>query len=153
MSETQPPRRIGRSIGAMLAGVVVGALLSAGTDAVLQKTGVFPTSNQPMGDMLLLLATAYRTVYGIAGSYVTARLAPNRPMQHALALGALGSAIGIVGVVMTWGQPTVVGHEWYPIALTVLALPQSWLGAVLYRPALEVRDARKDTDSSGCDAA
>jgi hypothetical protein len=42
-----------------------------------------------MGDALFLLATAYRIVYGVAGSYVTARLAPDRPMQHALALGML----------------------------------------------------------------
>ncbi len=35
MTETQPPRRIGRSIGAVLAGILVGVVLSLGTDIVL----------------------------------------------------------------------------------------------------------------------
>ena len=35
-------------------------------------------------DRALLLATTYRTVYGVAASYIVARLAPDRPMGHAL---------------------------------------------------------------------
>ncbi len=35
MTETQPPRRMGRSIGAVLAGILVGVTLSLGTDVVL----------------------------------------------------------------------------------------------------------------------
>jgi hypothetical protein len=138
MNDTTRPRRIGRSIVAVLAGALAGVVVTLGTDALLQATGVFPpssrsTSGPPMGDALLLLATAYRTVYGVAGSYLTARLAPNRPMLHALILGAIGTVLGIVGVVVTWGQPAVVGHEWYPIALAALSMPQSWLGAFLHR--------------------
>jgi hypothetical protein len=136
MSEPHPPRQVGRSIGAVLAGAFASIAVTLGTDALLQATGVFPPSSRsrsgpPMGDALLLLATAYRILYGIAGSYLTARLAPDRPMQHALALGAVGSVLAIVGVVVTWGQPFVVGHEWYPIALVALAMPQSWLGGFL----------------------
>ncbi len=37
----------------------------------------------------LLLATVYRTVCGVVGSYIIARLAPDRPMQHALVGGKL----------------------------------------------------------------
>ena len=138
MNETHPPRRIGRSIGAVLAGAFAGVAFTLGTDALLQATGVFPPSSQsrsgpPAGDALLLLATAYRTVYGVAGSYLTARLAPDRPMLHVLILGAIGTVLGIVGVVVTWGQPVAVGHEWYPIALAALSMPQSWLGGVLHR--------------------
>ncbi len=136
MNDTSRPRRIGRSIVAVLAGALAGVAVTLGTDALLQATGVFPpssrsTSGPPMGDALLLLATAYRTVYGVAGSYLTARLAPNRPMLHALILGAIGTVLGIVGVVVTWSRPAVVGHEWYPIALAALSMPQSWLGAFL----------------------
>jgi drug/metabolite transporter (DMT)-like permease len=138
MSEPHRPRRIGRSIVAVLAGALASIAVTLGTDAVLQATGVFPPSSQsrsgpPMGDALLLLATAYRTIYGVAGGYLTARLAPDRPMPHALVLGAIGCALGIVGVAVTWGQPAVVGHEWYPLALVALAMPQSWLGGVLQR--------------------
>ena len=137
MNQTQRPRRVGRSIVAVLAGATAGVAVTLATDALLQATGVFPrssrsTSGPPMGDALLLLATAYRTVYGVAGSYLTARLAPYRPRRTSGFLGALGTVLGIVGVVTTWGQPAAVGHEWYPIALAVLAMPQSWLGGFLH---------------------
>jgi hypothetical protein len=133
ISETRNSRRIGRSVGALLAGMVAGAVPVLATDAALHATGVFPASPQPAGDALLLLATAYRIVYGVAGSYLTAWLAPNHPMRHVLVLGVLGTVLGIVGVVVTWGRADVVGHEWYPIALAVLAIPQSWLGGILHR--------------------
>ncbi len=133
MSEAPNPRRIGRSVAALLAGMVTGAVPVLATDAALHATGVFPSSPQPASDALLLLATAYRVVYGVAGSYLTAGLAPNHPMRHVLVLGVLGTVLGIVGVVVTWGRADVVGHEWYPIALAVLAIPQSWLGGVLHR--------------------
>ena len=82
------PRRIGRSIGAVLAGALASIVLSIGTDAALRRTGIFPPLGQPMNDALLLLATAYRTVYGVAGSYIAARLAPDRPMAHAWRLAS-----------------------------------------------------------------
>jgi hypothetical protein len=97
MNETQSSRRIGRSIGALFAGLLVAIVPVIATDAALKATGVFPSSNQPMSDTLLLLATAYRAVYGVAGSYVTAWLAPNRPMQHVLALGGRGHTPGHCG--------------------------------------------------------
>jgi len=81
------------SIGAVLAGFVAVFVLSLGTDVVLHATGVFPPWGQPMSDVLLLLATVYRTVYGVAGSYITARLAPDRPMGHALVLGTNSSSV------------------------------------------------------------
>ena len=93
MRETGSPRRIGRSILAVLAGIVVGAALSLGTDALLKAFGVFPKLGNQMSEPLFLLATAYRIVYGILGSYVIARLAPDRPMQHAL----IGGVLGLVG--------------------------------------------------------
>jgi hypothetical protein len=77
MNETKPPRRIGRSIAAALAGMFVGVIVTLGTDVVLHAIGVFPPWGQSMVgfDGPLLLATIYRTVYGVAGSYIIARLA------------------------------------------------------------------------------
>ena len=57
---------------------------------MLNAIDVFPALGEPMSDPLLLLATAYRTLYGVVGGYIAARLAPDRPMIHALALGVLG---------------------------------------------------------------
>ena len=45
MSENQPQRRIGRSIGALLAGMFVGILLTLGTDLALHAVGVFVNPN------------------------------------------------------------------------------------------------------------
>jgi hypothetical protein len=131
MTGTNPPRRIGRSILAVLVGALVGVAFSIGTDLLLQKTGVYPSPDQAPRDSLLSLTASYRTLYGILGSYITARLAPDRPMGHALVLGAIGTVLGITGVVATWGRSPALGHEWYPIALAALALPQSWLAGKL----------------------
>jgi hypothetical protein len=131
--------RILKSIGAVLAGLLVGAVLSLGTDVVLHAARVFPPWDQPASDALLLLATAYRTIYSVAGSYITARLAPNRPMLHALVLGALGLAVSIVGAAVTWNKGPAFGPHWYPVALVVLAMPQCWVGGKLYEMQLRAR--------------
>jgi hypothetical protein len=95
MKETQRSRRIGRSIGALLTGIFAGAILSFGTDELLHIAGIFPALGQPMNDALLLIATAHRTVYNVVGSYIVARLAPNRPMQHAMASGVVSLVLGL----------------------------------------------------------
>jgi len=116
--------RVLRSIGAVLAGAVVGVALSVGTDALLMAAGVMPREH--VSDGLLALATLYRTVYGVLGAYVTARLAPSKPMTHAMVLGAIGVVASIAGVVAN--KSGALGPMWYPWALVVLALPQSWFG-------------------------
>jgi hypothetical protein len=133
MSETHPPRRFGRSIGALLAGMLVGIVLTLGADIGLHAIRVFPPWGQSMVgfDGPLLLATAYRTLFGIVGSYIIARLAPNRPMQHALVGGVVGLAVSIVGAAVTWNKGPAFGPHWYPLALIVLALPQAWVGGKL----------------------
>ena len=118
-----------KSIGAVLAGFVAVVVLSLGTDAMMHAAGVFPQFGQPMSDALFLLATAYRIVYGILGSYVIARLAPDRPMQHALIGGVLGLVVSIIGAVVTWNRD--LGPHWYPIGLAVTALPCAWVGGKL----------------------
>jgi len=122
-----PPRRWGRSAEALLAGFVIVVVLSAGTDAVLHALRIFPALGQPMSNGLFVLATAYRTVYAILGSYITARLAPDRPMGHAMAGGVIGLVLSIVGAAVTWNR-SELGPHWYPLALVVTALPTAWLG-------------------------
>jgi drug/metabolite transporter (DMT)-like permease len=129
--ETQPSRRWIGSVGAILAGFFVVVILSIGTDLILHQTGVFPALGQPMGDALSLLATVYRTAYAVAGSYVTARLAPSRPMLHALVGGAIGLLLSTVGAVVTWNRGPEFGPHWYPLALVVTAMPSAWLGGKL----------------------
>ena len=66
----------------------------------------------------------------VAGAWLTARLAPGRPVKHAMILGYVGTALGASGVITTWNL--ALGPRWYPIALAVLAIPQCWLGGTLY---------------------
>ncbi len=139
MSETQRPSHIGRSIGAVLAGIVAVVILSLGTDIVLHAVGVFPPWGQPVGDKPLLLATIYRTVYSVIGSYITARLAPYRPMQHALAGGVVGLVVSIVGTAVTWNKGPAFGPHWYPLALIALAMPCAWAGGKLRETQLQER--------------
>ncbi|HKP84297.1 MAG TPA: hypothetical protein VJT69_19930 [Pyrinomonadaceae bacterium] len=124
----KPPRSIARSIGAVLAGLLFIVVLSTLTDVVMHATGVYPPWFHYMPDSLFLLATAYRIVYSILGSYLTARFAPNRPMLHALILGVVGVLLSIVGALSTWNKGPEFGPKWYPITLIVLAIPLAWVG-------------------------
>jgi hypothetical protein len=128
----QPPRRIGRSIGALLAGFAVGIALSLGTDEVLHLAGVFPPWGQPVTSPPLALATAYRIVYGIVASYVIARLAPDRPMLHAMIGGFVGLVVSTLGAVATWNSGPAFGPHWYPVSLIITALPTAWIGGKLW---------------------
>jgi len=129
LTETQSPRRIARSIGAVLAGMLAVVILSLGTDLALHAAGIFPALGDRMSDNLFVLATVYRTIYAVLGGYITARLAPNRPMQHALLNGLIGVALSTLGAVVTWNR--ALGPHWYPLALVVTALPTAWLGGKL----------------------
>lgn len=122
-----PPRQLGRSAGALLAGFVVVVILSLVTDTILRALKIFPPLGQPMSNGLFLLATIYRTVYAVLGSYLTARLAPYRPMGHALVGGVIGLVLSIVGAAATWNR-TDLGPHWYPLALVVTAIPSAWIG-------------------------
>ena len=139
MSEQRNSRLILRRIAAVLAGLLAVVILSTATDAVLHATGVFPLSGQPMSDALFLLATIYRTIYGIVGGYIAARLAPDRPMAHALALGGVGVAISLAGAAATWNAEAAFGPRWYPLALIVMAMLSAWVGGKLRGEQLPAR--------------
>ncbi len=119
-----------RSIWAVAAGVLVIIVVTTLVDIVLHVAGVFPPMDQPINDALALLATSYRIVISVVGAWFTARLAPDKPLKHALILGYVGVVLGLVGVVTTWHLG--LGPKWYPIALVVLAIPQCWAGGRIY---------------------
>lgn len=127
------PNNMLRSVGSMLAGLVAIFVLSIGTDVVLHAAGIYPPLGRPLSDRLCLLATSYRVVYAVVGSYITARFAPNRPMQHALLLGLVGVVLSAVGAVATWSRGPAFGPHWYPVTLILISLPCAWIGGKFVR--------------------
>jgi hypothetical protein len=121
-----------RGIGCLLAGMVTAAVPSIATDVILEKTGVFPSFAEQMEQGLhvwwmLLLALAYRLAYQALGAYVTAKLAPDRPMFWVLIGAAIGFGVCVIGAIVMWDK----GSHWYPIALAILTPPTAWLGGTL----------------------
>ena len=120
-----------KSVGAILAGILVNVILALGTDQLFHVLGVYPpwgvAMNEP-GDNLLALA--YRCVYGVAGAYVTAWLAPSAPIRHALILGAIGLVVSLIGVMASMQMN--MGPVWYPAMVAAAALPCSFLGGYLF---------------------
>jgi len=130
LKSTRAPWR--RSVLAVLAGLFANVILSTATDFALVAVGVFPPLSEfgnpaAYSNSMLLLALAYRTVFGVFGCYLTARLAPRRPMAHSLTLGGIGFVIGTIGAVATWAEWT----HWYSLAIIATTLPAAWLGARL----------------------
>ena len=128
-----PPRRLMRSATAIAAGFFAVFVLSLGTDQILHMLDVYPPWGQPMFDTgQNVLALSYRLIYTILAGYITARLAPHRPMRHVRVLGIIGTVLATAGAV-TAITVADLGPSWYPIALAITALPCTWLGGVLYR--------------------
>lgn len=121
---------VARSIGAVFAGLIAIFVLSLGIDQVLHVLKVYPPWNEPMNDPRLnALAFSYRFVIDVFGCWLTARLAPRRPMKHALILGAIGVVLSLAGVFAAMSAK--LGPLWYPILLVVSSMPCAWLGGVL----------------------
>jgi hypothetical protein len=127
----EAPGHRGRSVGAVVAGFALTAGLSLGMDAVMHATGVFPPWGEPMPDGLYAWATVYRIAFTVTGGYLTARLAPRRPMRHVIALGVVGLVAATAGAAATWNAGPAFGPRWYPLALIGTALPSVWAGGIL----------------------
>jgi hypothetical protein len=122
-----------KSIGSVLTGFLAIVILSVGTDTILEQGGVLP-EGALFDTGLLLLALMYRSLYSVIGAYITARLAPNQPMRHALALGVLGIVVSSLGTLAARD----LGPTWYGFALVLVSLPLAWLGGREF----ELRSAR-----------
>jgi hypothetical protein len=119
-----------KSIWAVLAGFLAVFILSIVTDSILEGMGVFPPPDQGLYDTnLLLLALAYRTLYGGVGGYITAKLAPQNPMKHAHILACIGVFFATLGYLGTRGLD--LGPDWYPILLILFTYPSVWYGGKL----------------------
>src|SRR5262245_25804831 len=121
-----------RSVLAVFLGFVTVVVLSLGTDQMFHVLDVFPPWGEPMNETSdNLLALAYRCVYGVVGSYVTARFAPHSPMLHVWIGAGIGFVLSTLGTIAAINLN--LGPIWYPVLLTLTALPCAWLGGMLHQ--------------------
>jgi hypothetical protein len=78
--------------------------------------------------LIVAFVVIYRFAFNVAGCYLTAKLAPNKPMKHVIIIGVIGTILGILGSVAMWDQAV----PWYNIAIILISLPSAWLGGKLY---------------------
>jgi len=123
----------------VLAGLVLVVILDTAIDVVMHATGIYPPWFQPMRTSLWLIAIGYRMIDGTIGGYVAARLAPDRPVAHALALGSIGFVLSTAGLVATLNKGPEFGPKWYQLALVVVSLPCALLGGLLRARQLRAR--------------
>ncbi len=119
-----------KGIGAILTGIVFIVATHTLTDFVLESLGIFTQPSEGFHTTwMVVTATIYRSIYTVAGGYITAALAPNPPIRYVMILGIIGTVAGILAAIVT--IPMEIAPAWYPIALAVLALPCVWLGGKL----------------------
>jgi hypothetical protein len=123
----------GRSVWAVAAAFLVVIPLTLGTDHIFHMTGVYPPYGVRMSEFgPLLLALSYRIVYGAFGAWLTARLAPWKPMKHVWIQAAIGQVLALAGVMPALFKPETFGPLWYPLALALTVFPTAWFGGRLY---------------------
>jgi len=123
----------GRSIWAVAAAFLLVIPLTLGTDHIFHMTGVYPPYGVPMvGVGLYLLALSYRIVFGVFAAWLTARLAPWKPMKHVWIQAGIGQVISILGIMPAVQHPEIYGEVWYPVVLAITVIPTAWFGGRLY---------------------
>lgn len=129
-----------RSVGAVVVGFLFIAVLSFGSDIMLRVT--FPDDVavpvRIASVRVLSLSLISAAVYATVGCYLTARLAPSRPMWHALLLGVLVLVFTVVNATALWTRAAM----WYKLASLVLVMPCAWLGGWLAKRAGTNSDPR-----------
>lgn len=117
-----------KSAGSIAAGFVLVVILSVATDLALQNANVMRQPFHLNPAWFIGLVVVYRNLFSTAGAYVTATLAPGKPMRLALIGGMIGFIVSVTGAIVTWNTPP----RWYAVSLVATALPCAWLGGKLY---------------------
>jgi hypothetical protein len=127
---TTMQKNTAKSIRAGVVGFIVGAVLSFGTDAILENAGILPRGNLYVAPSLIVVVLLYRLVYNAIGCYIVAWLAPRNPMKHALFLGGFGTLLSVLGAIATADMN--LGPAWYAWTLAVLTMPSAWIGGKVF---------------------
>lgn len=132
MKQTSPsPRRLARSIWAILAGILIN-FLATPIDGLLHAVHFYSNTAPSMTHAQAAVALSYRLMLAVVGAWVTARLSPRKPMAHAMILAGVGTVISTLGAIAMLSVKGY-GPAWYSLALIAACFPMSWLGARLHR--------------------
>ena len=121
-------KTIFKSIGAIFIGFILVVIISIVTDLILEKTRTMKQPFDLNSTWFIVFVLFYRSLYATIGAYITALLAPSKPMKHALIGGGVGFALSVLGAIVMWDKPP----HWYAISLIIISLPCAWLGGKIF---------------------
>src|SRR5436190_23023342 len=118
-----------KSFWPIIAGFLLMAVLSVGADMILRSffPKAFGTSQAPLGVLASVFTIFYTSAFGVVSSYLTATLAPGRPVMHALVLGGIVFLFALGGLVGSWqGAPV-----WFNVGFLATVVASAWLGGII----------------------
>lgn len=122
-------------LAVLLAGVVIAVVQLVNTQIFPLPSGVDfndreamsrAVSSMPTGGFVLLLLSY--TLGALAGGWLAARMAPRRPLLHAMIVGVVLLAAGVMNFV------SIPHPLWVTVLGLLIFLPMAWLGASRARP-------------------
>ena len=123
-----------QSIGAVIAGYLVSAVLTTITIAILGV--LFPESYTAENIVWVVFNVIYGCAFAVVGGYVVARLAPTRPLAEEWELGALMALCAVItghAISTTPPSPPYANQPgWYYPVLAITVFPSILLGAWLH---------------------
>lgn len=118
---------MGRTIGAVIAGVVLWGVVWNGGNAGLGAAGVITVGEPITGVGILLGLIGFSAVLSGLAGYVTAAIDGGPDAMRAVkALAGVNLAIGIVVEIMYWD----LMPAWYHVTFLVLVVPMTMLGGM-----------------------
>jgi hypothetical protein len=120
-------KSIFKSVGVVLLAFVVNALLSIVTDFLLESIGVLPNPQKGLYETwAIILVLFYRAVYSILAGFIIGKLAPTKPMLHAIILGIIGTAITLLATISPGF--TEKAPLWFGFTLAAIIIPSMLVG-------------------------
>jgi hypothetical protein len=119
-----------RSVVAVIVGILANVVLAAASDLMMHAAGAFPADRPAEAVWPWLVALCYRCLYAGVGGYLTARLAPARPMSHVGVLLGVGVAAGMVGAIVFWNTAHEMGPRWYMAGVIPVSVVGTLAGGV-----------------------
>jgi hypothetical protein len=118
-----------KSVWPVIAGFLTLIVLSFGAELILR--GLLPKefgpSERTMGTLASAVTIFYASAFGVLSSYLTATLAPSRPVQHALTLGGIVFLFVVGGLVGSWHR----APAWFNIGFLAMVVISAWWGGVI----------------------